>query len=109
MPFDSIYRPDLFADRTVIVTGGGSGIGRCIARELASLGARVVIVGRREARLKAVAAEIDEDGGICLIRPGDIRDEARVKEIVASVVPCCHGYSMVRARPRTDHRLPRAP
>jgi len=86
VPFDSIYRPDLFADRTVIVTGGGSGIGRCIAHELASLGARVVIVGRREARLRAVAAEIDEDHGICLTHPGDIRDEARVKEIVASVV-----------------------
>ncbi|MBW2267270.1 MAG: SDR family oxidoreductase [Deltaproteobacteria bacterium] len=86
MPFQSIYRADLFANRSVIVTGGGSGIGRCIAHELASLGACVAIVGRTEAKLQTVAAEIAEDGGSCRAYPGDIRDEARVKEIVASVL-----------------------
>ena len=86
MPFQSIYRADLFANRTVIVTGGGSGTGRCISHELASLGARVAIVGRTEEKLQTVAAEIAADGGSCHIYPGDIRDEARVKEIVAEVV-----------------------
>ncbi len=46
MPYQSIYRPGLFAGRTVIVTGGGSGLGRCTAHELAALGAHVALVGR---------------------------------------------------------------
>ena len=63
MPYQSIYRPALFAGQTIIVTGGGSGIGRCTAHELASLGAHVALVGRNAAKLLAVQAEIAEDGG----------------------------------------------
>ncbi|MAG29448.1 MAG: 2,4-dienoyl-CoA reductase [Deltaproteobacteria bacterium] len=86
MPFDSIYRAELFEGRSLIVTGGGSGIGRCIAHELASLGAHVVIVGRTEARLQAVAEEIAEDGGSCRSHCGDIRDEERIRGIIGSIV-----------------------
>ncbi len=55
MPYRSVFRDDLFAGKTLIVTGGGSGIGRCTAHELAALGARVVLLGRKEDKLKAVA------------------------------------------------------
>ncbi|MBN0196822.1 SDR family NAD(P)-dependent oxidoreductase, partial [Pseudomonas aeruginosa] len=47
MSYDSIFRPGLFDGQTIIVTGGGSGIGRCTAHELAALGAHVVLVGRK--------------------------------------------------------------
>jgi citronellol/citronellal dehydrogenase len=50
----------VFAGQTHLVTGGGSGIGRCTAHELAHLGATVVLVGRRADRLEAVRAEIDD-------------------------------------------------
>jgi citronellol/citronellal dehydrogenase len=74
----------------VWVTGGGSGIGRCVAHELASLGAQVVISGRTAEKLLRVAAEIAEDGGRCVWRAFDIRDEEAVKAQVADVV-AAHG------------------
>ncbi len=84
--YASVFRPDLFAGQVLWVTGGGSGIGRCVAHELASLGAHVVISGRTQAKLDAVAAEITADGGLCDTAAFDIRDEEAVKAGVAAVL-----------------------
>jgi citronellol/citronellal dehydrogenase len=84
--YASVFRPDLFAGQVLWVTGGGSGIGRCVAHELASLGALVVISGRTQAKLDAVAAEIAADGGRCDTAAFDIRDEEAVKAGVAAVI-----------------------
>jgi citronellol/citronellal dehydrogenase len=86
MSYQSIYAPGLFAGQTIIVTGGGSGIGRCTAHELAHLGARVVITGRSQDKLDSVVAEITEDGGSATSRSFDIRDEAAAVEAIASIV-----------------------
>jgi citronellol/citronellal dehydrogenase len=86
MPYRSVFRSDSFGGRTILVTGGGSGIGRCTAHELASLGARVVIVGRKRDKLERTAAEIAQEGGAVDLEPLDIRDEARVREVVAGIV-----------------------
>ncbi len=86
MPYQSIYRPGLFKGQVVIITGGGSGIGRCTAHELASLGATVALVGRTPDKLVAVAAEIAEDGGQASTHPCDIREEAQVRATVAAVL-----------------------
>ena len=86
MSYRSVFRPDLFAGQTILVTGGGSVIGRCTAHELAALGAHVVLVGRTEARLESVAAEIREDGGDTSHHACDIRDEETVKATVADVL-----------------------
>ena len=75
MHYQSVFRDDLFAGQVIVVTGGGSGIGRCIAHELASLGAGVVITGRQEAKLADVAVEISADGGAVDTLAFDIRDE----------------------------------
>jgi citronellol/citronellal dehydrogenase len=84
--YDSVFRPGLFAGQLLWVTGGGSGIGRCVAHELAALGTHVLISGRTQAKLDAVAAEIAEDGGRCSTIAFDIRDEMAVKAGVAKVI-----------------------
>jgi len=84
--YRSVFRPDLFAGQRIWVTGGGSGIGRCVAHELAALGAQVLISGRKADKLQRVAAEIAEDGGRCEWRAFDIRDEEAVKAQVAEAL-----------------------
>lgn len=86
MPYRSIFKPDLFKDQTLVVTGGGSGMGRCVAHELAALGAHVVLTGRKQEKLDAVAAELSEDGGECSTYAFDIRDEEAVKANVKQML-----------------------
>ena len=86
MPYQSIYRPALFAGQTIIVTGGGSGIGRCTAHELASLGAHVALVGRNADKLLTVQAEIAEDGGSASTHVADIREESLVVQVIDEVL-----------------------
>ena len=84
--YASVFRPGLFDGQRVWVTGGGSGIGRCVAHELAALGAHVVISGRTADKLARVQAEIAEDGGRCDSISFDIRDEDAVKAGVVQVL-----------------------
>ena len=84
--YRSVFRDGLFRGQVHVVTGGGSGIGRCTAHELAALGATVVLVGRKREKLEAVRDEIGKAGGQAELHAFDIRDEAAVKEHVAAVV-----------------------
>ena len=92
--YRSVFRPDLFADQVIVVTGGGSGIGRCTAHELAALGAHVVLIGRKVEKLERVGAEIAEDGGRSSHYSVDIRDEEGVRDTVRAILtahPRVHG------------------
>jgi citronellol/citronellal dehydrogenase len=84
--YGSVFRPGLFEGQTIMVTGGGSGIGRCVAHELASLGAVVVITGRKLEKLERTAGEIREDGGNAAVCAFDIRDEGAVRSAVAAIL-----------------------
>lgn len=84
--YDSVFRPGLFAGQVHLVTGAGSGIGRCTAHELASLGATVALVGRTREKLERTAAEIAEAGGSAIVAPCDIREEEAVRTTVAEVL-----------------------
>ena len=86
MSYRSVFTPGLFARRTIVVTGGGSGIGRCTAHEIAALGAHVVITGRKQEKLDVVRAEIEAAGGTCETHTFDIREEAQVKDAIGKVV-----------------------
>ncbi len=86
MGYQSVFRTGQFDGQTIVITGGGSGIGRCTAHELASLGAHVIITGRKQEKLDATAAEIVEDGGRVSTRAFDIRDEDAVRDAVKGML-----------------------
>ncbi len=86
MSYRSVFAPGLFKGQVIIVTGGGSGIGRCAAHELAALGANVVLVGRDEKKLATVRAEIESDGGKADSEAFDIREEPSVQAAIANIV-----------------------
>ncbi len=86
MTYHSIFRPGLFAGQTIIVTGGGSGIGRATAHELASLGAHVALAGRTPEKLEAVRREITAAGGEATAVPCNIREEDQVQALFERVL-----------------------
>ena len=84
--FGSIFRSGLLDHRVVLITGGGTGIGRCVAREAATLGATVVVAGRREDPLRATVDDITAAGGKADWLTLDIRDADAVEESVNGIV-----------------------
>jgi citronellol/citronellal dehydrogenase len=78
----SSLRDDVNVGRVALITGGGTGIGRAAALELAGTGAAVVICGRRDEPLRATAAEIGAGGGDCLAIGADIRDPDQVTRVI---------------------------
>lgn len=77
----TLFAPGLFAGRSAFVTGGGTGIGFAVARELGRLGARVVIAARDEARLNEAAQALRDEGIDAAAQPLNIRDEAQVASV----------------------------
>lgn len=87
MGYESGFREDLFNGRTIFIPGGGGGLGRCIAHELASLGAKLVIAGRTMEKLERTRAEIVEDGGAEVgCYPVELRDESAVVGLVSEIL-----------------------
>src|SRR3954468_17125885 len=78
-----IFAPGLLRDQVIVVTGGGSGLGRATAIELASLGATVVIVGRR---LEPLEETVSLCEGSCEARVCDIREEEQVHAFADEVI-----------------------
>jgi citronellol/citronellal dehydrogenase len=78
-PSSQIFAPEALAGRVVLVTGGGTNLGKQAAIELAAAGAQVVIAGRREEVLAEAAAEIGER---CSYVAGDIREPEEATRIV---------------------------
>lgn len=76
---DMVFAPDLFTDKTAIITGGGTGIGFAIARYLGLLGAQVIIAGRRTEVLAEASEALCKDQIMVQSRTLNIRDQASVE------------------------------
>jgi len=74
------------ADKVAIVTGAGSGIGEATARTFAREGARVVLVGRREAPLERTAEVIRAANGSASVIAGDVSNSGDVDRVVATTI-----------------------
>lgn len=84
LQYASVFRPGLFAGRTILVTGGGSGLGRCTAHELKSLGARLAIAGRTQEKLDRVKEELGDSDTFTFA--ADLRREGEVQAMVDGVL-----------------------
>jgi NAD(P)-dependent dehydrogenase (short-subunit alcohol dehydrogenase family) len=76
---------DNLRGQVALVTGGGRGLGRAFAQALANAGVSVAIMARSDDQLNETGQLIKAEGGICVPYSGDVTDERRVNDIVASV------------------------
>lgn len=83
----SVFRPDILREHVALITGGGTGICRGIARSYLEHGARVCITSRKQAVLDTAAAELREQtGGEVMAAAADVRDPEQVRAVVAATV-----------------------
>jgi NAD(P)-dependent dehydrogenase (short-subunit alcohol dehydrogenase family) len=82
MKFSSVHETGPMAGKVVVVTGGGTGIGKSCAAKFLAAGARVVINGRRISLLKTVTTELDPGGQSIAFFPGDLRSVGTCRAII---------------------------
>lgn len=78
--------PRRFAGRTVLITGGGTGMGKAAALRFGREGANVVVAGRRRHELDQVVQAITAEGGIARAVPTDVADADQVRRLVDDTV-----------------------
>src|SRR5277367_2398452 len=79
-----MFQSDLLNGRTILITGGGTGLGRAMALRFAELGANLFLAGRREGPLKETVSDIQAQGARAAYACADIRDFAAVEAMVAA-------------------------
>jgi citronellol/citronellal dehydrogenase len=85
-PDSQVFAPGLLSGQVALVTGGGTGLGKATALELARCGAAVTIAGRRAEVLKAAASEIVATAGKADPMTGDVREPDDARRLVQSVL-----------------------
>jgi uncharacterized protein len=84
-----------YQNKTALITGASSGMGRLLALRFARAGARVALVARRESELTALAREIEQGGGGALVLPCDVGDRAQVFAAADKVLAAFGGVDIL--------------
>lgn len=77
-----MFEKGLLKNKTILITGGGTGLGKSMALRFAELGANLVITGRRAEVLEATAKEIEQKGARVFFKPADIRQYDQIDAVV---------------------------
>lgn len=80
-----MFDSTLLKDKVILITGGGTGLGRAMGEKFLTLGAKLAITSRREEVLAKAAAEMGSDGKEVFYKSCDVRDPLQVAEMVAAV------------------------
>lgn len=83
---ESVFRNDILSAQVALITGGGTGIGKEIARTLGEHGARLAICSRKQDVIEATANELHENGHECLAIPCDVRKPDEVEGVIRGVL-----------------------
>lgn len=84
-----MFQSNLFAGQTILITGGGTGLGLAMATQLGALGAQLVLTSRNPEHLEAGAATLRAQGTTVHTLPCDIRDPQAVEAMVTEAVQRC--------------------
>jgi len=87
-----MFLPDLLKDKVVLITGGGSGLGRHMGERFLELGAKLAICGRRLEVLEQTAAELGIHGAEVFYQTCDVRDPDQVSQLMDAVI---HRYGRI--------------
>jgi citronellol/citronellal dehydrogenase len=79
------FAPDLLQDKIALVTGGGTGMGRATALEMARCGAKLIVLGRRVEPIEDCSATIRQAGGVALALSADIRDAEAIETVMRRI------------------------
>ncbi|MAE94941.1 MAG: dehydrogenase [Deltaproteobacteria bacterium] len=81
-----VFQEDLLKEQVAFVTGGGTGIGKEIARTLGRHGARLAIASRKRESLELAARELESEGLECFVDTCDVREPEEVERVVAGIL-----------------------
>ncbi|MBI2083775.1 MAG: SDR family oxidoreductase [Deltaproteobacteria bacterium] len=76
-----MFQSDLLKNKTILITGGGTGLGKSMALRFAELGANIAITGRREEVLKEASREIGKKGTKVFYKTSDVRNYDQVEAV----------------------------
>lgn len=76
-----MFQTDLLKGKTILITGGGTGLGKSMALRFAELGANIVITSRKQEVLEAAAREIEKKGAKVFIKTADVRNYDQVEAV----------------------------